>query len=51
MDDPVEAEALLIRDGTVAAVGTRCSTTGEASLDDQVHQTAIFESSPFIRQP
>jgi len=36
---------------TIQMTNPGCSTTGEAPLDDQVHQTAIFETSPFTRQP
>lgn len=36
---------------TIQMTNPGCSTTGEAPLDDQIHQTAIFETSPFTRQP
>jgi hypothetical protein len=36
---------------TIQMTNPGCSITGEAPLDDQVHQTAIFETSPFTRQP
>jgi hypothetical protein len=36
---------------TIVMTDHGCPTTGEAPLNDQVAQTAIFETSPFTRQP
>jgi len=36
---------------TIRMTDHGCPTTGEAPLTDQVAQTAIFETSPFLRQP
>ena len=36
---------------TVEMIERGCPTTGEAPLNDQVAQTAVFETSPFMRQP
>ena len=36
---------------TIQMTDPGCSLNGEAPLDDPIHQTAIFETSPFTRQP
>jgi hypothetical protein len=36
---------------TINSIDPRCSGTGDAPLNDQVALTAIFETSPFTRQP
>jgi hypothetical protein len=36
---------------TVDMIDPSCAGTGDAPLNDQIALTAIFETSPFIRQP